>query len=70
KALIAVASWAKDTVPVTLRLDWKRLGVPKSGATLVAHLIEKFQGPAEFKPGDAIPVAPGKGWLLELSAEP
>jgi hypothetical protein len=69
KALIAVASWAKDTVSVTLKLDWKRLGVPKLGATLVAHPIERFQDSAVFRPGDAIPVAPGKGWLLELKAE-
>jgi hypothetical protein len=67
RALIAVASWAKDTVPVTLTLDWSRLGVPKSGATLVAHPIEKFQAAASFAPGEAIPVAPGKGWLLELA---
>ncbi|HET8633039.1 MAG TPA: glycoside hydrolase domain-containing protein, partial [Gemmatimonadales bacterium] len=68
KALIAVASWARDTVPVTLTLDWKRLDVPRTGATLVAHPIEKFQEAARFRPGEPIPVAPGKGWLLELSA--
>jgi hypothetical protein len=67
RALISIASWAKDTVPVTLTLDWKRLGVRKSGATLVAHPIEKFQASASFAPGEAIPVAPGKGWLLELA---
>ncbi len=69
KALIAVASWAKDTVSVTLKLDWKRLGVPEARATLTAHAIDKFQAAAVFKPGDAIPVAPGEGWVLELSAE-
>jgi hypothetical protein len=69
KALIALASWAKDTVNVRLTLDWKRLGVNPSDAALIAHPIDKFQGAATFKPGDAIPVTPGKGWLLELRAE-
>lgn len=66
KALIALASWAKDTVNVRLTLDWKRLGVNPSGAALIAHPIDKFQDAATFKPGDAIPVPPGKGWLWEL----
>jgi hypothetical protein len=69
RALIAVASWARDTVPVTLKLDWKRLGVRNARAVLVAHPIEKFQDAAVFQPGDPIPVAPGKGWLLELGAQ-
>jgi hypothetical protein len=67
KALIAVASWAKDTVPVTLTIDWARLGVPRSRAMLMAHPIRKFQDAATFRPGAPIPVPPGKGWLLELA---
>jgi hypothetical protein len=66
KALIALASWAKDTVNVQLTLDWKRLGVTPSAVVLTAHPIDKFQDAATFRPGEAIPVAPGKGWLLEL----
>ena len=69
KALIAVASWAKDTVNVQLTLDWKRLGVTQAAAVLVAHPIDKFQEAATFRPGEPIPVAPGKGWLLELRVE-
>ena len=69
KALIAVASWAKDTAAVTLKLDWQRLGIPESGATLVAHPIDKFQDSASFTPREPITVAPGKGWLLELRSK-
>lgn len=68
KTLIALASWAPDTANVTLTLDWKRLGVKQSGAILATHPIDRFQDAAMFRLGDAIPVAPGKGWLLELTA--
>lgn len=69
KALVAVASWAHDSATVTLRIDWKRLGLKPAGATLTARPIDGFQGAATFAPTEAIPVAPGKGWLLELSSE-
>ncbi len=68
KALIALASWAKDTVRVSLTLDWRRLGMNEAGVTLTAHPIDKFQEAAEFRIGEPIPVAPGKGWLLQLSS--
>jgi hypothetical protein len=69
KALIALASWAKDTAQVHLTFDWKRLGVKPDGATLTATGIEKFQAAATFRPGQAVPVAPGKGWLLALQSK-
>jgi hypothetical protein len=69
KALIALASWAKDTALLHLTFDWKRLGVKPDGATLTATGIEKFQAAATFRPGQAVPVAPGKGWLLALQSK-
>ena len=65
-ALIALASWAKDPVEVRLTIDWKKLGLDPKKARLSAPAIDKFQDAAEFKPGDAIRVEPGKGWLLLL----
>lgn len=66
RTMVAVASWAKDTVPVHLSIDWKALGLDPATATITAPAIEKFQPAATFKPGDAIPVVPGKGWLLVI----
>ena len=64
--LVALASWAKDPVEVRLAIDWKKLGLDPKRAVLSAPAIDKFQEAAEFKPGGAIRVEPGKGWLLVL----
>ena len=66
RALIALASWAKDPVDVRLAIDWKSLGLDPRTAVLRAPAIEKFQPAAEFKSGDAVRLEPGKGWLLVL----
>jgi len=66
-ALIAVASWAMDSVDVRLKIDWKKLGLDPKTAVLRAPAIDKFQDAAEFGPGDAVRVEPGKGRLLILS---
>jgi len=66
KALVSVASWAKDPVEVALQIDWKRLGLDPATVTITAPAIEKFQDARTFKVGDSIPVEPSKGWLLVL----
>jgi hypothetical protein len=66
KALLSVASWAPDTVSVNLKVDWKALGLDSSRATITAPAIDSFQGARSFKPGEPVPVAPARGWLLEL----
>jgi hypothetical protein len=64
--LIAVASWARDTVRLPLIVDWAALGIDSTRATLMAPAIDSFQPAREFRIGEPIPVAPGKGWLLEF----
>jgi hypothetical protein len=64
KALLALASWAEESVHVALSVDWATLGIDASLATLRAPAIEGFQPVARFHPGEQIPVEPGKGWLL------
>ncbi len=64
RAMIALASWARDIVDVRLEIDWKALGLDPGRSRLRAPAIDKFQPSAEFKPGDTIRVEPGKGWLL------
>jgi hypothetical protein len=64
KALVAIASWAKAPVPCRLKIDWKALGLDPAKATLTAPEIKGFQPARRFAPSDAIPVEPGKGWVL------
>jgi len=66
KTLIAIASWAPQKTDDKLLIDWKALGIKPHNATLVAPAVDGFQPAAQFKPRDAIPVEPGKGWLLIL----
>lgn len=65
-SLVAIASWAKDTVAVRLQVDWRALGLDSTKVRIVAPAIEGFQPAATFAPGEAIRVVPGKGWLLRL----
>ena len=64
KTLLALASWAPAKVAVKLAIDWKALGLSPGKATLVAPAVPGFQPQASFRPGDAITVEPGKGWLI------
>ncbi|NOR11898.1 MAG: hypothetical protein GQ545_01460, partial [Candidatus Aminicenantes bacterium] len=65
--LIAIASWEKDKVQVSLKIDWKALDLNPRKAILEASFISEFQEAFRFKPSDSIPVESGKGWLLILS---
>jgi len=66
KALIAVASWAPTAAKCRLAIDWAALGLDAARAHLYAPAIQSFQREALFGPGDEIPVAQGRGWLLVL----
>lgn len=66
-ALVAIASWAPDPVEVRLEIDWSALGIDPARARVVAHGIDAFQPAREFRPGEPIPVEPGRGWLLEIT---
>jgi hypothetical protein len=67
EVMVAIASWAKDTAAVKLTIDWKALGLDPAKATITAPDIDKFQKARTFAATDAIPVEPGKGWLLIIS---
>ena len=68
RALVAIASWAPDPVAVRLEIGWAALGIDAARARIVAHEIDAFQPAREFRPGEPIPVEPGRGWLLEITA--
>ena len=68
RALIALASWAKDPTEVPLSIDWKALGIDPADATITAPAIANFQDAASFRPGQPIVVQPGRGWLLWVAS--
>jgi hypothetical protein len=70
KTLIALASWAPQPARVNLTLDWKALGLDPKKTTFLAPAIENFQAAAVFGADSAIPVDPGKGWLLIADETP
>jgi len=70
RALVAVASWATDTVSVRLAIDWHAIGIPASAARVSARAVEGFQPALELGAGEPLRIAPGKGWLLEISRRP
>jgi hypothetical protein len=71
KSLVSIASWAAANVGCRLTIDFAKLGLDPAKARLRAPAVANFQPAATFRPGDEIPVAPGRGWLLILeSAEP
>lgn len=64
KTLLTLASWAEEEVKCKLAIDWDYLGINPEEVQIVAPPVKNFQEQAVFKPGDSIPVRPGKGWLL------
>lgn len=69
KALVSLASWAKDPVKVKLNVDWKALGLDIGKASLTAPAIPGFQDAADMQWSSEIPIEPGKGRLLVLAEE-
>jgi hypothetical protein len=69
KSLVAIASWAKDPASVTLDVNWKQLGIDEKRARITAPAIANFQDARQFSPGEAVPVAPGRGWLLVIDQQ-
>lgn len=64
KTLVSIASWADEDVTVQLKIDWVKLGIDPSKATITAPDIANFQPAKKFSASDAIPVQKNKGWLL------
>jgi hypothetical protein len=70
KALVSLASWAREPVRCRLKVDWKQLGIDPLNARITAPEIINFQTSASFRPDGEIPVQPGKGWLLVIQKQP
>jgi Flp pilus assembly protein TadD len=66
QTMVAVASWAKQRVDVTLVVDWKALGLDPAKVRINAPAIDGFQEARTFDPAKPIPIEVGKGWILVL----
>jgi hypothetical protein len=64
RTFLSLASWAPDTVHCTLTMDWVALGIEPARASIHAPAIPRFQEERHFTPGEVIPVAPARGWIL------
>ncbi len=69
KTLVAIGSWSSAPVDLKLAIDFKALGLDPHRAHLLAPTIAGIQGRRVFQPDEAIPVEPGRGWLLLLDEQ-
>ncbi|MGJ7029717.1 glycoside hydrolase domain-containing protein [Niabella hirudinis] len=64
RLLVAVASWAADTVAVKLNINWQRIGWTSKNRFIKAPAIRNFQPEQRFNGEQHILLAPQKGWLF------
>ncbi|MEI8374145.1 MAG: glycoside hydrolase domain-containing protein [Planctomycetota bacterium] len=64
RTLVSIASWVPKLVECRLAIDWRALGLDPQKAVIVAPEVAGFQPARRWQTGNAIPVAPTKGWLL------
>jgi len=62
--LVSIASWATADTAVKLNIDWNKLGIDPSKATITAPAVKNFQPARIFSANEEIPVEKNKGWLL------
>jgi hypothetical protein len=67
ETLLAVASWATESVSVRLVCDWKALGLNPDAVAFRAPAIEGMQEAGTLSANDPITLEPGKGVLLVVS---
>ncbi|MCE9600597.1 MAG: DUF6067 family protein [Gemmatimonadetes bacterium] len=66
RALVAIASWAPDTVTVRMQVDWRALGIDPARATITVPAIGTLQAPRSLGLGEGVTLAPGKGIIVVL----
>jgi hypothetical protein len=68
RVAIALASWAPERVVVRLDLDWAAVGLDPAGVRVHVPPLAMFQPGLPAASLDALPVDPGKGWIVVLDA--
>lgn len=72
RAVFVVASWAPQTVRVTLTIDWRGLGLaPGAGLKVTAPAVEGWQNAMDLGNGTAAPSfeLPPKGGLIIVACK-
>ena len=69
RSFVALGSWDKENTQVRLHVNWKALGLNPSRAAFYAPPIPGTQTEHLWKPSQAIPVLPGRGWFLVLDEQ-
>jgi len=64
KTLLSIGNYSDQDRSVKIDLDWEALGLDPAACVLRAPEVEDFQNACTWKPGDSIPVAPRRGWLI------
>jgi hypothetical protein len=70
KTLVALASWTSVKANVKLQVNWRDIGLDPKKTTFWAPAIKDYQDAAVFAVDGAIPVEPGRGWLLVADETP
>ena len=69
KALICIASWARETTPVTLAVDWQALGMDPERVRISVPDIGSVQKPQEsIDITQPVVVEPGKGVVIGVQS--
>lgn len=66
RAMVAIASWAPETVTIMPEVDWAALGLDPDRTTVVAPEITGLQDVRSLRMSDGLTIAPGKGIILVL----
>ena len=66
RTLVAIASWAPQTVTITPDINWKALGLDAAKATISVPVLRGLQGARTLRNGEGVELAPGKGIILVI----
>lgn len=65
-ALVAIASWADQDVKVTLNIDWKKLGIDPTKASIIVPEVQNFQTGTSLTAQSELTIPKGKGLLIVI----
>jgi len=68
-ALIALASWDEKDAKVMLNIDWNKLGIDPSKATITVPAIKNFQDGANLTAQSEIEIPKGKGLIIVINTK-
>lgn len=67
RVLLSVGNYTDSAATVKLIFDWEALGLDPAKVRLTAPAIEYFQEAKTWQPGDALTIAPRRGYLIYVN---